>query len=78
VIAFTSAYPLLSIVMAVAFLHEPLTLRKVLGVLVIVGGLWLLSEPLPDRPGPSGGQEGSLSLERTVPKTFLSAPEESE
>lgn len=73
VIAFTSAYPLLSIVIAVAFLHEPLTLRKVLGALVIVGGLWLLSEPLPDRPEPAAGKEESLGLERTLPATSFSA-----
>jgi transporter family protein len=47
VIAFTSVYPLLTILLAVPLLHEPLTLRKALGVLVIVAGLWVLNEPPP-------------------------------
>lgn len=63
VIAFTSAYPLVTIVLAVTFLHEPFTLRKLLGVLVIVGGLWLLNES--PRQDLAAGQEGTAAARRT-------------
>ncbi|HIE51333.1 MAG TPA: hypothetical protein EYP85_06205 [Armatimonadetes bacterium] len=44
IVPLTSAYPLVALLLAVLFLHEPMTGRKALGALLIVTGMWLLNE----------------------------------
>jgi len=44
IIPLTSAYPLVTLVLAVLFLHEPLTVRKIAGVALILCGMVFLVE----------------------------------
>ena len=39
----TAAYPFITVILAVTFLHEPLTLGQVVGVVLIIGSVSLLS-----------------------------------
>jgi transporter family protein len=48
-IPFTALYPLLTIVLSLAFLHESLSLKQLLGALLAVGGGALISI---ERPAP--------------------------
>lgn len=43
VVPFTASYPVIAMVLAVTILKEPLTLAKVVGTLMIIGGLMLVS-----------------------------------
>lgn len=42
IVPLTSAYPLITLLLSVVFLSEPLTIIKSLGVILIVGGIILL------------------------------------
>lgn len=56
VISLISLYPLLTVVLAVVFLHEALTKVQVAGiVLAIVAAILLSMEPSPQDASPSGG-----------------------
>src|SRR5205085_7149708 len=46
----SSTYPLVTAVLAVLFLGEPMTLRLALGILVVVGGVALVAFPRGVRP----------------------------
>lgn len=43
VVPFTASYPAIALVLGVAVLHEPLTLPKVAGTMLVLAGLMLLS-----------------------------------
>lgn len=43
VVPFTASYPIIAMVLAVLILREPLTVPKVLGTVMIIGGLMLVS-----------------------------------
>jgi len=43
IVAFTAGYPLVTVVLAIAFLHEPLTWRKIAATALIVTGLIILA-----------------------------------
>ncbi len=43
VVSFTAAYPLVTVILAIAFLHEPFTARKLLATAMIVVGLVTLA-----------------------------------
>lgn len=39
VVTITATYPLITFILAVAFLHEPMTINRVLGIIIIIIGL---------------------------------------
>ncbi len=59
IVAFTAGYPLVTVVLAIAFLHEPLTWRKIAATAMIVGGLIILalSREAPEKQEPAAAVE---------------------